>query len=500
MKTIVRLFVIFACMLATMAQAQVTTTITPKVQLFPSSGLSYVEDPTQYFNVIMTNTGPETRQIYVSFRVSCDFSATGGSFFLQSPGNMAPPQPLTLGANETRVITMQDFRMLMSHINGRDIQMSGISWQDALLLPEGNYQICIKTYYWDHAGSVPAPVEAGPEGCCYFTICYSGSAPEFTSPIIGQSGGNINVINPMADQSGSNSNFDASSGSDSRSNSDYTVLTPSRQVVFSWQGVVSNCITNSNVNYILKLVEVMPQQSVYDAVDHNRTIYTVNAGSRTTCIIDTLKDLNAAPFQRGHTYAAMVQAVPKNQNMIFQLGNEGKSQIIAFNWGQSLSGPVPRILPPGSNGRTLDSTLSDNKADVLASLRDPYLVMPVVDDDAADVLVGKFPSENANRPQNSLSLIDGLYYRLNDKNKLKVSWLPMRGDSLTKVEYRVNLYEYIGGDVSFSTTRPPLKSYRIEKTNGFGVDNVAFMELPEKWDSVLEHGNKYFLVLEAASH
>ena len=500
MKTIVRLFVIFACMLATMAQAQVTTTITPKVQLFPSSGLSYVEDPTQYFNVIMTNTGPETRQIYVSFRVSCDFSATGGSFFLQSPGNMAPPQPLTLGANETRVITMQDFRMLMSHINGRDIQMSGISWQDALLLPEGNYQICIKTYYWDHAGSVPAPVEAGPEGCCYFTICYSGSAPEFTSPIIGQSGGNINVINPMADQSGSNSNFDASSGSDSRSNSDYTVLTPSRQVVFSWQGVVSNCITNSNVNYILKLVEVMPQQSVYDAVDHNRTIYTVNAGSRTTCIIDTLKDLNAAPFQRGHTYAAMVQAVPKNQNMIFQLGNEGKSQIIAFNWGQSLSGPVPRILPTGSNGRTLDSTLSDNKADVLASLRDPYLVMPVVDDDAADVLVGKFPSENANRPQNSLSLIDGLYYRLNDKNKLKVSWLPMRGDSLTKVEYRVNLYEYIGGDVSFSTTRPPLKSYRIEKTNGFGVDNVAFMELPEKWDSVLEHGNKYFLVLEAASH
>lgn len=500
MKTIVRLFVIFACMLATMVQAQVTTTITPKVQLFPSSGLSYVEDPTQYFNVIMTNTGPETRQIYVSFRVSCDFSATGGSFFLQSPGNMAPPQPLTLGANETRVITMQDFRMLMSHINGRDIQMSGISWQDALLLPEGNYQICIKTYYWDHAGSVPAPVEAGPEGCCYFTICYSGSAPEFTSPIIGQSGGNINVINPMADQSGSNSNFDASSGSDSRSNSDYTVLTPSRQVVFSWQGVVSNCITNSNVNYILKLVEVMPQQSVYDAIDHNSTIYTVNAGSRTTCIIDTLKDLNATPFQRGHTYAAMVQAVPKNQNMVFQLGNEGKSQIIAFNWGQPLSGPVPRILPPGSNRRTLDSTLSDNKADVLASLRDPYLVMPVVDDDAADVLVGKFPSENANRPQNSLSLIDGLYYRLNDKNKLKVSWLPMRGDSLTKVEYKVNLYEYIGGDVSFSTTRPPLKSYKIEKTNGFGVDNVAFIELPEKWDSVLEHGNKYFLVLEAASH
>lgn len=499
MKQFVRYLVIFACMLVTMAQAQVTTTISPRVQLFPSSGLSYLEDPTQYFNVIMSNTGPEARPIYVSFRVSCDFSATGGSFFLQSPSNMAPPQPLTLAAGETKVITMQDFRMLMSHINGRDIQMSGITWQDALMLPEGNYQICIQPYYWDHAGSVPAPVEAGPAGCCYFTICYSGSAPEFTSPIIGQSGGNINVINPMADQSDNNNpNFDAGSGSDSRSNSAYAVLTPSRQVVFSWQGVISNCITNSNVNYILKVVEVMPQQSAYDAIDNNSTIYTVNTGSRTTCIIDTLNDLNAK-FQRGHTYAAMVQAVPKNQNMVLQLGNDGKSQIITFSWGQSTTGHP--VLPPGStNGRTLDSTLLDNKAEVLASLRDPYLIMPVVDDDAADVLVGKFPSENSNRPQNTLSLIDGMYYRLNDKEKFSVSWLPMRGDSLTKVEYRVNLYEYIGGDVSFSTARPPLKTYKVEKTSGFAPTDVAYMNLPEKWDTLLEHGNKYFLVLEAASH
>ena len=107
--------------------------------------------------------------------------------------------------------------MVMSHINGRDIQMSGITWQDALLLPEGNYQICIQPYYWDHGGTVPAPVEAGPEGCCYFTICYSGSAPEFTSPIIGQSGANTNVINPLSDKLDDNPNFNAGSGSDIRS-------------------------------------------------------------------------------------------------------------------------------------------------------------------------------------------------------------------------------------------------------------------------------------------
>ena len=499
MKQIVRFFVILACMFATVAQAQITTTITPKVQLFPSSGLSYLEDPTQYFSVIMTNTGPEAKQIYLSFRVSCDFSAAGSSFFLQSPSNVAPPQPLTLGANETRVITMQDFRMVMSHINGRDIQMSGITWQDALLLPEGNYQICIQPYYWDHGGTVPAPVEAGPEGCCYFTICYSGSAPEFTSPIIGQSGANTNVINPLSDQLDDNPNFNAGSGSDIRSSDAYATLTPSRQVVFSWQGVISNCINNSNVNYILKIVEVRPQQSVYDAIEHNSTIFTVNAGSRTTCIIDTMKDLNAK-FEVGHTYAAMVQAVPKNQNLVFVLGNDGKSQLIAFNWGRASIGGSGNLSSGSTNSRTLDSMMSDNKADVLASLRDPYLIMPVVDDDAANVLVGKFPSENANRPQNTNSLIDGLYYRLNDKEKFTVSWLPMRGDSLIKVEYKLNLYEYIGGDVSFSTSRPPLKTYRIEKTNGFDPTNVEYMNLPEKWDTLLEHGKKYFLVLEAASH
>ena len=123
-----------------------------------------------------------------------------------------------------------------------------------------------------------------------------------------------------------------------------------------------------------------------------------------------------------------------------------------------------------------------------------------MDDDAADVLVGKFPSENTNRPENALSLIDGLYYRLNDKDKFAVSWLPMRGDSLTKVEYRVNLYEYIGGDVSLSAARPPLKSYKVEKTKDFAITDIAYIDMPEKWDTVLDHGKKYFLVLEAASH
>ena len=84
MKKVVRFFVLLTCMLVAVAQAQVTTTITPKVQLFPSSGMSYVEDPSQYFNVIMTNTGSESRQVYISFKVSCDFSAAGSNFFLTS--------------------------------------------------------------------------------------------------------------------------------------------------------------------------------------------------------------------------------------------------------------------------------------------------------------------------------------------------------------------------------------------------------------------------------
>ncbi|MBR4218720.1 MAG: hypothetical protein IKR71_06710 [Bacteroidales bacterium] len=496
MKRTATLLLVLFMVLMTGLRAQITTIVTPKVQMFPSSGLTYLDDPMRYFNVFMQNTGPETEHVYVTITVSCSFSATGKTFSLETPNNMAPVTPLTISAGENKRLTYMDFKTVMAHITGRDVRMQGISWQDAMMLPEGNYEICVQPYKWDHSGGVPAPIPAGEPGCCYFTICYSGSAPEFTSPIIGQAAGNSLVINPRIDRESLRTPLsDADELSDSRAGSNYTTLTPTKKITFSWTGVLSNCINNSNLNYMFKLVEVTPQQTVQDAITQNRVIFAINAGSRTTCIIDTLTDLQIK-LQRGHTYAAQVTAVAKDPNTVLRLGNDGKSQIIAFTWGKAIN-----IQRPTRPIVTTDSSTSDNKDAVLKTIYNPYLISPVVDDDAADVLTKNYPEESSYRPANTLKLIDNTYYQINPKSDFRIAWMPLRGDSVTFVEYKLNLYEYIGGDVNYSTTRAPLKTYRTDKSAGnFAISNTDYIAMPEEWKSSFESGKKYFLVLEAAAH
>lgn len=494
MKRIATLLFVLFMVLTMGLRAQITTIVTPKVQMFPSSGLSYMDDPMRYFNVIMTNTGAESQPIYVNITVSCNFSATGKTFRLETPNNMAPVTPLTLGANENKRLTYNDFKMMMAHITGRDVRMQGISWQDASMLPEGTYEICVQPFKWEHAGGVPAPIPAGEPGCCTFTICYSGSAPEFTTPIIGQSGGNAIVINPRVGGTPSRLS-DADELSDSRASSGYTELTPTKTITFTWTNVISNCIQNSNINYMFKLVEVIPGQTAQDAIKSSKVVYSINAGSRTTCIIDTLKDLQVR-LKRGATYAAQVTAVAKDPNMILKLGNDGKSQVIAFTWGKA--NVIPRSVKPIVKK---DSSTTDNKSAVLKTIYNPYLIAPVVDDDAADILTQNFPEESGSRPTNTLKRIDDSYYQLDPKKEFNIAWMPLRGDSVTHVEYKLNLYEYVGGDVNYSTSRQPLRTYSMEKSNGsFAISNNDYITMPDEWKSTFESGSKYFLVLEAAAH
>lgn len=506
MKRLFTLTIVLLLAQLSLLHAQITTVITPKVQLFPASGLSYLDDPCKYFNVIMTNTTAETQTIYIDVSVSCDFSATGGNFLLRTPNNIAPSMPLTLGANQTKILTMADFNMVMSQVTGNNIVMQGISWQDALLLPEGNYRICIHPYQWTHAGGVTTPVSVGDEGCTNFTICYSGSAPEFTTPIIGQSATNLSVSNPRTDLSGQSTfqdngnntySFENSiTNSDNRNSSNYSVLTPERNLKFGWQGIVSNCIVNNNVNYILKVVEVLPTQNVQDAIDHNATILTANVGSKLFYQMDTLKD-PSTPLQRGHVYAAQVQAVPKSSEMILKLGNDGKSQIITFSWGE-----LTQDMSGNNSSVTKDSTVTDNKEDVIRDIRNSYFISPVVDDPIADALVALHPEEGGYRPANMLSPIDGTYYQLDDHGDFIVAWMPLRSDSVTCVEYIARLYEYNGGDMTAATLRPALKEKKFTLPDGdFGIDAREYVYLNDKsWKDTLSSGFKYLLTLEAAAH
>ena len=99
------------------AQTQITTIVTPKVQLFPTTGLSYLEDPFKYFNVTMTNTSASSIQIYVDLSVSCDFSASGKIFRVNTPNTKAPVVPITIGANQTRTFNYYGNRLAELRLN-----------------------------------------------------------------------------------------------------------------------------------------------------------------------------------------------------------------------------------------------------------------------------------------------------------------------------------------------------------------------------------------------
>ena len=80
------------------AQTDIVTTITPKVRMFPATGFSYLDDPGRYFNIQMVNTTMEEKQIYFTISLSCEFSATNESFFVNTKKEYQPNTPLTIGA------------------------------------------------------------------------------------------------------------------------------------------------------------------------------------------------------------------------------------------------------------------------------------------------------------------------------------------------------------------------------------------------------------------
>ena len=281
------------------AQTDIVTTITPKVRMFPATGFSYLDDPGRYFNIQMVNTTMEEKQIYFTISLSCEFSATNESFFVYTKKEYQPNTPLTIGATPL-LLHRNHFDQIIGNLNANayetNVDRSKLT-SNVFTLPEGQYRFCIKPYYWTGRND-PNPVSAGEEVCYIFTICYSGSAPEFTSPVNGYSAGNLNNSNPTNNLLGG-----PDISSDNRNSSQYTVLPLSRTVNFTWTGVISNCLTVNDFNYTMKIVEVNKNQNIQDAIRNNATIATIENRNRTSYIHDTVANRHFR-LQRGHVYAA----------------------------------------------------------------------------------------------------------------------------------------------------------------------------------------------------
>lgn len=472
----------------------IVTTITPKVRLFPSGGFSYLDDPGRYFNIQMVNTSASTKEVYFTISLSCDFTATGQSFFVNTKKEYQPATPISIGVGAPVQLHRNHFDQIIGNLNSNAYETNVDRSQlvnRVFTLPEGQYRFCITPYEWT-GHNEQNPVQLGEEVCYIFTICYSGSAPEFTSPVNGFSAGNLNNSNPANNLLGG----DVPS-SDNRNSEQYTVLPLQRNVNFNWTGVISNCLSPLDFNYNLKIVEVYKNQNIQDAISQNPTLATVDCKSRLSYLHDTMSNRHFS-LQRGHVYAAQVQATLKNSLLTeVQLSNNGKSQVIAFVWGDD---PVQQAENTNAN---ISSSVSNNRPEVQRTVREPYFVNPGKDQTTITALQTRLPNEASHVPANNAnSYVGGAvpYYQVTPSDTLSVQWMPVRGDSVFRVKYIASLYEYVGGEVPNSMNVQPLKTKDIEvnsPSGNFEIDNTTLQALGENWVETLEEGYKYVLNLKS---
>ena len=388
------------------SQNQIVTTITPKVSFFPSTGLSYMDDPAKYFTIQMFNTSGTPMEVFFTIELTADFTATNQNYYVRTKKEIQPSQGLMVGMTPV-LINRPIFDQMIGHLNASayetNYDLNNLA-SDLLVLPEGQYRFCITPYLWT-GKPTPNPTQVGEQTCITFSICYTGSAPEFTTPVNGLSASNLNnsnptnnLLNPVRPELPTSTvgrkplpldGTPALDGprrlggitSDNRQSDVYMRIPLSRQLIFNWTGVISNCLAVNDFDYILKIVEVQANQNVQEAIDRNGTLCTYNNKSKTVYIHDTVANRQFRLIP-GHVYAAQVQAVLKKTLMTeVQLSNGGKSQIITFVWGEN-----EPIVQAENTSSHLKSVVSDNHEQVLEQIQNPYFVNPGQDKPLMDKL------------------------------------------------------------------------------------------------------------------
>lgn len=482
----------------------VTVVVQQKTANLPVTVASYADNFFNYFNILLTNSSGSTQSVYLTLDMECIYSATAEPMRIYTDdGNRTSRPRIDIPAGGTYLInTRQKFEEQFR--GGRIATSSNLSQNslgELLRLPEGNYNLCVKACQWSEV--VTSDHELS-NSCLSFQICYSGSAPEFTQPF-----GNLTTMPGVAPVGNA------------------PVLMPSRNINIRWTGVVTNCPQNARFEYVLKIVKVLPNQNINDAIRRNPAAFSYNAGRRTYCLIDTMRNLNAR-FEPGALYVAQVEA-HQNGNVAnqMQLGNDGKSQIYAFYWGQSGGngmrgrGDIPtggeddddaetetggQVDPnPGVPTQNVSTNETSNKDEILGKIRQHYIVSPGKDDSTITALKAKFSDESSNVPSGNDSIVksktpDGIAI-LDEKRKkdFAIRWIPAHYDSIKRVNYEVKLYEYLSSP-EVTLAHSPIKSKTIngEFNYWYGLDNVDPKELKDtSWANALELGKKYYVTVDA---
>ena len=459
-------------LLAAAARAQVNVVITKAMGVthFPTSALAYTSNPADYFRIMLSNTSMDPIDVSLDIDLRC---TTGGTTFTVGTTNhvaVFPAIPLAHAGQPGSTFEFTSLQQFEEHFSHR-LTTNVEDPMEVLMLPEGYYEICITAF----ALNADHTARTGQVGhfCYSFNICYSGTAPEFTSPVIGLSTSNTHVPSDPADQaSGSHSNDLTSSLNNS---SAYQDLYPTQRTNFTWSRVSGSCFGPNDFDYTFKVVEVLPGQTAQDAMDHGTVVFSRNMGSSTRFTYD-YRLTNEFRMDSGHVYAVQVLATTRDPQLVATLGNDGKSQLLAFRWhGPTVAGTTTRgVTRRKGNTHTtrkpnMRQTTTDNQSEVLAGIQHARIRTP----------------EEGTLGTDSLSL----------------SVTPTTGNGVQRTDYTLKVFEFIG-DTATSMLRSPIYTkFRPGSTLAAGAQASAATLFFSDTAAThkMERGVQYLVHLEAST-
>ncbi len=355
----------FNFQLSTLHAQDVTVTVTPVQQILPPQVMLYVTEPSNYFNISLSNTGKDNANVYLAMQVEQVNPSSGLS--LSTPAKRQPKLPIVVPAGGTRILTPAEIKGLFNHIPLREIQaplelFENYSNGSFGLLPEGQYELHMTAYRWDPTLPDPVVASSPSGGRAMFNVCYQAQAPEFLTPMAAtQELMSIADLNP---------------------------LTP----LFTWKAPVVAC--NPAIlkyTYSLRIVELLPGQFPDNSMDSNPVVYQVSNLSTPMCMIPqtVIKQMT-----EGKTYAAQVTATSGNVNKTMlnyvSIVNNGKSTYKLFRLLPPTPAPTPDKDKDKDDGDSDEPDPKDYYAilagddarhqlskDSLYSYRNPELIKPL---------------------------------------------------------------------------------------------------------------------------
>lgn len=403
---------------------------------FPTSAMAYYNNPMSYFSLTITPIDGTAHDVFLSMTLSSDATPTKIWTDDRFVGTMPKINIPSLGKKVGSTEFVQHFyRRLNTNLSET---YRGVS---DLTLPEGTYHLCIDVHdYYDTSRVIGS-------SCLHFDICYSGLAPEFSSPNLTPS----------------------TSGG-------YDKLVPAKKTNFSWTGVVSNCFEPNAFDYIIQFVEVYPNQNVQEAVESNPVLAALDCGRRLFFTFD----YQTNPYLRldsGGVYAAVVEAVPSEEGRVVNLSNDGKSQYMVFVWcGPNTSGSASSNKSKSSGGGS-GSTIGNGDG-----VKDEKIIEKSNEKDVLKGLLGPQVLTPSNR-----AVVD------NVNGPLSIDLKAVVGDSINAADYTIALYEYVG-DTAVSLSRQPLKQIVLL---GAEEHSGETLKAVKNWSKGLQVGNKYLITVKA---